>query len=341
MSGGAVGGSLVAVEGGATQGGNASGGASQGGASNGGASNGGASSEKPPVPPEVSATWTWSECGRIEGSSYVQADVYLRSIASLGISGDGRLLVSNTGIATAWQVADTFSESRVLWARGREGAFNTDVSADGRWVTTSGDTRNLFDARDGTLLNLPSSDENLPIASCFWSDFRFSPDSRYVAGKRYGTVVDVFDVTTLERIAELETKGCGQGLVFGRERLFTPEGSFEISDWAASGLLSPSPATAGLDPECAVYLVPSSTLRTSCCGGECQTRVGELLITGGQHASLSREEHWLVSGRTLAHLPSMTTQTLPVPVTESIFAPNGDIITGDENGNLVRFCRQE
>lgn len=295
--------------------------------------------------PDVSAAWEWSECGRIDTSAIdTQQQPFGGAISSLAMSQDGQLLVSNDGVAVAWRVADPFDASEALWAKGGEGAYNTDVSRDGRWVATSGDVRLVFDAQDGTRVALPSDEPpvNINFASiCIGTEFRFSPDGRYIAGKRYGTQIDVFDLTTLEQVTTIETGGCGQGLTYSADTITTPEGSFRTSDWSATTALNPSPSTGGLTSTCSVYLEPSSGAPTNCCNGSCQTQFGKLVIPGGKHASLSREGHWLVTGGNLVHLPSGELSILDADASEALFAPNGDVIVGEKTGDLVRFCRND
>lgn len=294
--------------------------------------------------PDVSAAWAWSECGRISASAALPQQRFGGKISSLGMSEDGQLLVSNDGLAIAWRVAEPFGASEVLWAKAGEGAYNTDVSRDGRLVATSGDVRLVFDARDGTSLALPAMEAPLNIDFsniCIGSEFRFSPDGRYIAGKRYGTQIDVFDLTTLKQVAQMETNGCGQGLTFSAELITSPEGSFRTSDWSATTSLNATPSTGGLSADCEIYLEPSSGAPTTCCNGHCQTHAADVTIDGGKHASLSREGHWLVAGGTLAHLPSGETRVLDDAASEALFAPNGDVIVGEQTGDLVRFCRSD
>jgi hypothetical protein len=325
--------------GGSSRGGNAAGGAQGGGGASGAPQGGGGASS---LSPAISAAWAWNECGRIPASSYPDLPPYSKTVWSLSMSGDGQLLVTNAGLATAWRVAEPFAASERLWVTGGESAFNTDVSRDGRWVATSGDSRSVLDARSGTALVLSPTEEVIsPNPLCLGTEFRFSPDGRYVAGKRYGTQIDVFDLTTLRRVVQIETGGCGQGLAFGAEHITSPEGSFRTSDWTPTAELTPTPSTTGLVSPCVIHLEPSSAIPTTCCQAACRTEVGDITISGGRHASLSSEGHWLVAGGTLAHLPSGETRVLDEQANEALFAPNGDVIVGEHSGDLVRFCRSE
>ena len=59
---------------------------------------------------------------------------------------------------------------------------------------------------------------------------------------------------------------------------------------------------------------------------------------------LTRRYTWEECGRivaagTLLHLPSGDTRAFDANATEALFAPNGDVIVGETDGSLVRFCR--
>jgi hypothetical protein len=78
------------------------------------------------------------------------------------------------------------------------------------------------------------------------------------------------------------------------------------------------------------------------CGGDmytCATGVDGVAVHGGQHPVFSAEGHWLVSGSQLMHRPSGTIRVLDDNASEALFTPTGDIIAGENNGDLVYFCR--
>ncbi|HEX6766601.1 MAG TPA: hypothetical protein VF103_14005 [Polyangiaceae bacterium] len=305
----------------------------------GGAPGGAGGAGSAAIDPEITRRYSWTECGRISAP----ANSY--EISSLDIDASGRLLVSNAGIATAWRVDEPFETSQALWAKGAEGAYNTDVSEDGRMVAVSGDVRVVYDAESGE----PSSLEQPPPPEvdldsiCIFTEYRFSPDGRYVAGKHYDTRVEVLETTGFTRVAELETNDCGQGLTFLSDAIITPEGAFSTATWTATSPLRPS-NTRGLPPPCYIYLDPDHAQPTVCCNDGCETSfasAGGKTLSGGRHPRFSRENHWVVSGGTLLHLPSGETRSFDPEATEALFAPNGDVIAGEHDGSLVRFCRSE
>jgi hypothetical protein len=92
-----------------------------------------------PTPGGASATGGSGFAGGTNAGSGVPREVE-------SVAGRGSLLVSNAGAATAWRVREPFESSEALWSKGGEGAFNTDVSDDGRMVVISGDVRLALDA---------------------------------------------------------------------------------------------------------------------------------------------------------------------------------------------------
>jgi hypothetical protein len=290
------------------------------------------------VDPDVTRRYTWAECGAIGPEP-----LRYREVTSLDIDATGTFLVTNDVTATAWAVAEPFDQSVPLWSHGGEGAYNTDVSEDGSMVVVSGDLRLVYDARTGDSLPIPQPAVP-PITSdlCIFTEYRFSPDGRFVAGKHYDTVVEVFETTGFTLVAELETMGCGQGLRFDGATIMTPEGVFRTSDWTATSPLQPTNGTMGLPPQCLVFLEPRYGVPTTCCGGfDCQTTFEGVTLNGGRHPRFSSEGHWLIAAGTLLHAPSGETRVLDEMASEALFAPNGDVIAGRTDGTIVRYCRIE
>jgi hypothetical protein len=118
----------------------------------------------------------------------------------------------------------------------------------------------------------------------------------------------------------------------------TPEGSFSTSTWQATSALNPQ---AGTQSEFSVHLDPDHAQPTTCSvGNDCQTVLGNgKTLSGGRHPRFSSDGHWIVAAGTLLHLPSGETRAFDANATEALFAPNGDVIAGETDGSLVRFCR--
>jgi hypothetical protein len=135
-------------------------------------------------------------------------------VSALALSAGGRILASDLeGLTTVWSVASDFAQSTPLWKDGGgEGSVNVDVAPDGSRVAVSGDARRVFDTPSGQALGPPDPAPPPNLADlCIGTELRFSPDGRFVAGKHYGTTVDVMKTDDLSKVAELETYRCGQG----------------------------------------------------------------------------------------------------------------------------------
>ncbi len=275
-------------------------------------------------------------------------------IYDLDISADGSLLATNSQDTIGWRVAEDFSESRPVWSTSAEGAYAVSVSPDARYATVSGDVRVLLDARSGVNLLVEGAEA---IASsnfdelCFSTDFAFTPDSRYVVGKHYTSLLTVYDLEGAQYVGSVETGGCGQGVAFSFDgaRLFTPEKQYSFPDLAASSLPGLSGERAFGYDTVEVSKDAALLLRTSC-DGACDSSLiqlasSEVLDPPGiraltaRHPRFSSEGHWIVSGGTLLYWPTGTVVEYDRRVTEALFAPNGDIIAGLDDSTLVRYCR--
>jgi WD40 repeat protein len=297
-----------------------------------------------------SAKSSWTDCGRLETPGADSSGPPDSGIRDLSISADGGLLLSNGPGTMAWQVARVFSESAVLWTTvGSPENGNVAVSADGRFASVSGDIRALYDARSGDQLRLPSHND-APIDDemlCLNTEFEFSPDGRWIAGKQYATRVDVFDTEALELVTWLATPSCGQGISFSPDgkSLATPEGIYSTATWTVETSLVPVPT--GWQPYLPDLIEYSADghhlLRTSCRDEVCHSLLDEMplsrLDSPIRQRHLSPSGSWVVAGPALLHWPSDTVVTLPDAISAAIFAPNSDVIAGLEDGNLVRYCR--
>jgi hypothetical protein len=299
-----------------------------------------------PVDEAVSQHWTWQECGRIPPD----LDDELRhpgyAITSLAVSADGSLLLSNDGVTIAWRVATPFANSQPLWRLGGEGTYNVALSPDARLGTMSGDLRMVFDVATGELLKSDGTDGfAYGLTACIGSEFNFSSDARFIAGKHYTNIVDVFRADDLTIVGHFATTGCAQGVVFSEDgsRITTPDGSVALAE-----LLPTAPAMVesprNYDWQSLTRAPDGSLVATSCnyAVGSCAAAgVVWSKAEGGKHLSISAEGHWYALGGQLRHQPSGEQRLLDDAATETIFTPNGDVIVGEQDGNLVRFCRYD
>lgn len=67
--------------------------------------------------------------------------------------------------------------------------------------------------------------------------------------------------------------------------------------------------------------------------------LGDLPQLTGYRARYSPEGQWLVSSGHLLHVPSGTSIEYSKLASAAVFLPNGDLISGENDGALVRYCR--
>jgi hypothetical protein len=302
----------------------------------GGAGAGGASAGSggwvSPVAVETSQRWSWQECGRIvpdPSSDYASSATW-----SLALSQDGSVLLSNFGgLVIGWRVGEPFESSRPsLWTTSTEGGLNVAISPDGRLGTVSGDLRLVFDTATGNTIS--TLELRVPgDPACFGSELNFSPDGRFLAGKNWTPVVDVFDTETFSLMGQFKTAGCAQGIAFSADsgRIVAPDGSASIERLPHS--VTPSRFSR---PEEDVW-----TSLTRAPDGSFVEASCPLSACRGRRLDISDEGHWHVRAGNLRHVPSGEERVFDSRATEAVFAPNGDIIAGEDDASLVRFCRSE
>ncbi|HEX2869737.1 MAG TPA: hypothetical protein VHP33_00750 [Polyangiaceae bacterium] len=299
-----------------------------------------------PVAPEIAQHWTWQECGRIlpNPADASRHEGYIE-IFSLAISSDGSLLVSDAYRTIGWRVADVFADSEPLWRIGAEGGTNVALSPDGRFGTISGDVRLIFDTTTGEKLFGEGAEavSGVPIGSlCIGSEFNFSPDSRLVAGKHYLTTVEVIETDGFTKVGYLDTPSCAQGVVFSRDGsgVVTPDAAARLTDLAAT---PPAHHNADLPWSWrSLAQTPSGDVyQVECANDACGAAGISWPQPGGKHLAVSPEGQWVALGGKVRHLPSGEERVFDEAASEAVFAPNGDIIAGERDATLVRFCRKD
>jgi WD40 repeat protein len=296
---------------------------------------------------------------------------------SLSMSADGTRLASNaTGAVLLWAVAPRFEDSVPTYLRfGIPELPDVQVSPDGRWVARMGDGGTvIFSAADGApVVSTPSAPASLNV--CPWPQIRFSPDGRWLAGTDWGSSIAIrssdeivaggaFDIRS-----ELLTSGCDKGASV--RVAFSPDGSllatstlafYRTSDWQP---IPPIPAGAspqGFGPLEDVKFSPDgrellvsrycrdqpdasdgaalscATLLYSVASGK---SIGTLPELTAPFPAYSPEGQWMVAGGVLLHRPSGEVRVFDPVADVAIFAPNGDVIAGDPDLTLTRYCRSQ
>jgi hypothetical protein len=157
----------------------------------------------------------------------------------------------------------------------------------------------------------------------------------------YTNLVDVIETNTLKLVGRFPTKGCAQGIAFSADSrvISAPDGKGAVANLRLD-LAATKPA-ASFYPWSSLSRAPDgSILLVTCDDTECSSS-GLAWTHGGRHLSVSAEGQWLALGGKLLHTPSGEQRTFDEMASEAIFAPNGDIIAGERDGSLVRFCRSD
>jgi WD40 repeat protein len=282
---------------------------------------------------------------------------HTEGIRDLDISRDGRYLASHGRRAVVWQLADDFAGSAPLFdGAAPDDSWNVALAADGQVLTVSGDNVAIF-RRDGSSWVAPPPPASADIA-CLSADWSFSPLGTWTAGTNYRDQVELLDTTDLQPRMALPTSNCGGGVAFSPDGSKLVTASLELFDTQSWTRLANAPAAdvhdvLGSYGEDAVQFSPdaSEVAVTRCARNTelvCRTQRhaaadGHLLgdATGllGQRARYSPEGHWLVSDNHLLHLPTGLLLELAPAAAEALFTPDGDVIAGEADGALVRYCR--
>jgi hypothetical protein len=181
-----------------------------------------------------------------------------------------------------------------------------------------------------------------------------------VAGAGYRSSVEVFTVDGLAFAADLPSRHCNSAAAFSKdESLVATSGPelYRTDGWQRiwpRDLPAKTETTFGnSSPFDSVRFAPGEKeFLVSRCENEkpyCAHSLysvdtgasrGELPLRA-RRPSFSPGGRWVVAGDTLLDLPAGRASTMVAPgASESIFAPNGDIIAGGVDGSLTRYCRE-
>ena len=325
----------------------------------------------------ASLAWTWQACGTLSsrsGDPFVVVSEH--GFFSLSMSPEGTLLASNSsGGVLLWRVASRFEDSVATTALAFGGPEHPDVqlSPDGRWLAWLGDGSRLMRTTDYSTVSLPTAPSSLSV--CLWPQLRFSPDGRWLAGTNWGPSIAVWSTDDLVAGSalvprfELPAAGCDGGGGGGSVRVaFSADGAYlatstlafyRTSDWQQIAPFPTGTSPAGFGPRDDVKwspdgreLVVSKNCRQRADAAfsaamECEASayagdgrlVRRLPELSAPFPSYSPEGHWMVAGGTLLHRPSGSTRVFDPVADVALFAPNGDIIAGDPDLTMTRYCR--
>jgi hypothetical protein len=277
---------------------------------------------------------------------------HVEGIRDLDISRDGRFLASHGQRAIVWRLDDDFARSTPLFqGAAPDDSWNVALSADGGILAVSGDNIGFFKP-DGSVK--PSLVPPTGSFECLSADWSFSPLGSWAAGTNYGSDVVLYKTPALDDFVTLPAANCRGGVAFSPDGSKMVTASHELFDTETWKRLWPATtSTPEGGGEHAVQFSPdgNEVLITRCqslSGAGCYSArhataggalLGQLLGLSGRRARYSPEGHWVVSGNDLLHVPSGQLLSDSFPDGEALFAPNGDIIAGEGDGSLVRYCR--
>jgi hypothetical protein len=292
-------------------------------------------------------------------------------LRSLALSADGRTLVSVGEETLRWDLAERFEDSTPSYVAGGVYMSRAQIDPEARWVTLAGDGRTLSSLEGPDRVSFQTSTSQgkaLPATPCVWLQFRFSHDSSFLLSTTYDHGLEVFRVADLHGFAQqsagavpafrMDDLSCDT-LAFsqdGKQVLLSRGGALDASALPAlTGSPTPSdePRTPlddyVLSPDGSDYVVSSGCKQVFDDLGEtysCRTQLGSTRFgepsvpeLTAPFPSFSPEGHWLAAGPTLIHLPTRETVVVDPDARVSIFTPEGDIIAGERDGSLARFCR--
>ncbi|HXK19405.1 MAG TPA: hypothetical protein VNG33_16455, partial [Polyangiaceae bacterium] len=268
------------------------------------------------------------------------------------VSPDGQRFVTTNGhTATGYEVATDFAESRAIWTVDTGLEWASEYSRDGSLVAISGDGRATVDALTGVRYLQPAPPAGV-IIGCFNAYFGFSSDHRWVAGGDWGYGVDVYDTLTEALLTTLPSAGCNTSATFSADDSLLATSSGELYRTSDFSRIWPTVVTPAQPPyEEALTGVQFMADGQSFVSSSCQTRDYQIggapfvchnalhTIAGTTVSSsnlgdtiarpaFSRDDRWLLDGQAESALN----------MTAAAFAPNGDVIAGDKDGVIHRFC---
>jgi WD40 repeat protein len=280
---------------------------------------------------------------------------HTQRIAALDITPDGRYLASHGDWAVVWELKPDFSQSIPLFnGAAPDDSWDVAIAPDGGSMLVSGDNIGYF-RRDGSVV---PGEVPPPNPTCLSADWAFSPDGCWLAGTHYSDSVGVRDARDFSMVTSLATTNCGGGVAFSPDgsRLLTADLElFDTRTWELQwGQPIKIPPAERFNTRGAVDLSPRGDEfvltgcaapfeSDGCSAARYDFATGQLLnrlpTLSGNRTRYSPEGHWLAAGNKLLHVPSGVTHEFSAMATSALFTPEGDIISGESDGSLVRYCR--
>lgn len=287
-------------------------------------------------------------------------------LRSLAVSADGNTLVSVGQEALRWELSDTFDSSRPSYIGSAPYLSRVELDSAGHWAAFGGDGRGVY-SLDGPGRTGFADAQRLLDDPCVWLQFRFSRDSRFLVSTNLAREVEVYQTDQLlrfarERVAPVpvhkQSEASCATLAFSRDgaRLQASDGALDATQLPSlNGSLPPNALRRPFDdivdsPDGVDTIVSSGCEQAFDELGEthaCVTVLRSARFSDGFLADLtapfpsfSPEAHWVVAGPRLRHLPSGEGRELDPKARVSVFTPSGDIIVGERDGSLARYCRR-
>ncbi len=286
------------------------------------------------------------------------------------ISANGQFLAtSDLENVMVFRIASSFSKSAAIQSTATcAEPFRISLSQDGAMLLCSGDGWTLSRTVTKEVVDIFPSPDSISLDNCTLTTGSLSSRDTWLVIAGYDFLLNIRRTQSLSgpSMAVPSARCNGHAAFNADESLMATTGAelYRTSDWTriwSAPIGSPDsigPFGKDASPFSDVQFMPGGReLLISLCGprdvfncayalysADSGHTIRQLPALTAQKAAVSAEGHWIVSGRTLQHLPTGTLRTLELdgkPASLAIFTPNGDIIAGMPDKTLVRYCRSD
>jgi hypothetical protein len=300
------------------------------------------------------------------GHLRIDSDFPVHPMRSLAITADGARLVSLATEGLSWALAPRFEDSTPRTGLMMPYLSRVEVSPDGRWASVAGDGRVVQSLEGEGNVHIEEPDSG-GIGPCIWLQFRFSPDGQWLVGNSYSNAFNSYRVADFllgdgaMPAWSANEAGCPTIGRLGSGYPAPIDADGNASKWprfnAVAPGVEPEPYSSfGREPYDDLVYSPDgedSILTTGCSSFDdadeperCEAKLSStrwaaesLPETLPHFPDFDPEGHWIVAGSTLVHLPSGDVRVLNPKAAVALFTPDGDIIAGERDASLVRYCR--